>query len=61
VCRRPSTRNQDRLHATQSKTLDAFEFDRSGVSAGQLRTLAEGDYVIKAEPILLVGEPESAT
>jgi hypothetical protein len=23
------------------KTLEAFEFDRSGVSAGQLRTLAE--------------------
>ena len=38
------------------KTLDAFEFDRSGVSAGQLRALAEGDYVTKAEPILLVGE-----
>jgi IstB-like ATP binding protein len=37
------------------KTLEAFEFDRSGVSAGQLRTLAEGDYVTKAEPILLVG------
>ena len=38
------------------KTLEAFEFDRSGVSAGQLRTLAEGDYVAKAEPVLLVGE-----
>src|SRR5947209_19557883 len=38
------------------KTLEAFEFDRSGVSAGQLRTLAEGDYVTRAEPILLVGE-----
>src|ERR1700755_2943269 len=37
------------------KTLEAFEFDRSGVSAGQLRTLAEGDYVAKAETILLVG------
>jgi DNA replication protein DnaC len=38
------------------KTLDAFKFDRSSVSAAQLRTLAEGDYVAKAEPILLVGE-----
>lgn len=38
------------------KTLDGFEFDRSGVSAAQLRTLAEGDYVAKAEPVLLVGE-----
>jgi DNA replication protein DnaC len=38
------------------KTLDEFEFDRSGVAASQLRTLAEGDYVAKAEPILLFGE-----
>jgi DNA replication protein DnaC len=38
------------------KTLDAFEFDRSSVSAVQLRTLAEGDYGTKAEPVLLVGE-----
>ena len=38
------------------KTLDGFEFDRFGVSAAQLRTLAEGDYVTKAEPVLLVGE-----
>ncbi len=38
------------------KTLDAFEFDRSGVAATQLRTLAEGDYIARAEPILLVGE-----
>ena len=41
------------------KTLDAFEFDRSSVSAAQLRTLAEGDYVAKAEPILLVGEADT--
>jgi DNA replication protein DnaC len=38
------------------KTLDAFEFERSGVSAGQIRDLAEGGYVTRAEPILLVGE-----
>src|SRR5256885_2778996 len=38
------------------KTLDGFAFDRSGVSAVQLRTLAEGDYVSRAEPVLLVGE-----
>jgi len=38
------------------KTLDGFEFDRSGVSATQLRTLAEGAYVTNAEPVLLVGE-----
>ena len=38
------------------KTLDAFEFDRSGVPAAQLRALAEGDYVARAEPVLLIGE-----
>jgi transcriptional regulator with AAA-type ATPase domain len=38
------------------KTLDVFEFDRSGVSAAQLRTLAEGYYVTKAESVLLIGE-----
>ena len=38
------------------KTLEAFEFDRSGVSAARLRGLAEGDYVTKAEPVLLIGE-----
>lgn len=38
------------------KTLDAFEFNRSSVSAAPMRTLAEGDYVARAEPVLLVGE-----
>jgi DNA replication protein DnaC len=38
------------------KTLEAFEFEHSGVSAGQIRDLAEGGYVARAEPILLVGE-----
>src|SRR3954463_252293 len=38
------------------KTLEAFEFDRSGVSAAPLRGLAEGEYIAKAEPVLLIGE-----
>jgi DNA replication protein DnaC len=38
------------------KTLEAFEFDRSGVSAAPLRRLAEGDYITRAEPVLLIGE-----
>ena len=38
------------------KTLEAFEFNRSGVAAAQLRGLAEGDYIAKAEPVLLIGE-----
>src|SRR3978361_675582 len=40
-----------RLHEARlprMKTLDEFEFDRSGVTASQLRTLAEGDYVTRA-------------
>ena len=38
------------------KTLDEFEFDRSGVQASRLRDLAAGGYVARAEPVLLVGE-----
>lgn len=38
------------------KTLDEFEFDRSGVQAARLRELAEGGYIDRAEPVLLVGE-----
>ena len=38
------------------KTLDASEFDRSGTAAAQLRTLPEGEYVTRAEPILLIGD-----
>jgi DNA replication protein DnaC len=48
-----------RLHEAKlprMKTLDGFEFDRSGVSAAQLRTRAEGEYVAKAKPVLPVGE-----
>ena len=41
---------------TRMKKLEGFEFDRSGTSAAQLRDLAAGDYVTRAEPILLVGE-----
>ena len=37
------------------KTLDAFEFDRSGVGRAAAHA-GEGDYVAKAEPVLLVGE-----
>ncbi|WP_424137734.1 ATP-binding protein [Roseomonas chloroacetimidivorans] len=38
------------------KMLEAFEFDCSGVPAPQLRGLAEGEYITKAEPVLLTGE-----
>jgi len=53
---RAITRLLHEARLPRMKTLEAFEFDRSGVSAGQLRTLAEGDYMTRAEPILLVGE-----
>ena len=53
---RAITRLLHEARLPRMKTLEAFEFDRSGVSAAQLRTLAEGDYVTKAEPVLLVGE-----
>jgi DNA replication protein DnaC len=38
------------------KTLDGFEFDKSDISAAQLRELATGDYVAKAEPVLFIGD-----
>ena len=38
------------------KTLDEFEFDRSGVQAARLCELAKGGYIGEAEPVLLVGE-----
>jgi DNA replication protein DnaC len=53
---RAITRLLHEARLPRMKTLDGFEFDRSGVSAAQLRALAEGDYVTKAEPVLLVSE-----
>src|SRR6202161_1193248 len=53
---RAITRLLHEARLPRMKTLEAFEFDRSSSSASQVRTLAEGGYVTKAEPILLVGE-----
>jgi DNA replication protein DnaC len=53
---RAITRLLNEAKLPRMKTLEAFEFDRSGVSAAQLCTLAAGDYVTRAEPVLLVGE-----
>jgi DNA replication protein DnaC len=53
---RAITRLLHEARLPRMKTLDGFEFDRSGVSAAHLRTLAEGEYVAKAEPVLLVDE-----
>jgi len=46
--------NEARL--PQIKTLEAFEFEQSVVPAARIRKLAEGDYVTKAEPVLLIGD-----
>src|SRR4051794_4741126 len=53
---RAITRLLNEAKLPRMKTLEAFEFDRSGVSAAHLCTLAAGDYVSRAEPVLLVGE-----
>lgn len=53
---RAITRLLHEARLPRMKTLEAFEFDRSGVSAVQLRGLAEGEYIVKAEPVLLIGE-----
>jgi DNA replication protein DnaC len=53
---RAITRLLNEAKLPRMKTLEAFEFDRSGVSAAHLCTLAAGDYVTRAEPVLLVGE-----
>lgn len=40
------------------KTLDSFDFKRAPhLPELQLRQLAQGDYIQRAEPILLIGEP----
>jgi DNA replication protein DnaC len=53
---RAITRLLQEARLPRMKTLDEFEFDRSGIAASQVRTLAEGGYIERAEPILLVGE-----
>jgi DNA replication protein DnaC len=40
----------------RTKTLEEFEFDQSVVPAARIRKLAEGDYVTRAEPVLLIGD-----
>lgn len=53
---RAVTRLLNEARLPRMKTLDGFEFDRSGVSAAQIRELAGGDYIARAEPVLLIGE-----
>ena len=43
------------------KTLDEFDFQGSPVSLAQMRGLAEGGYLERAEPVLLLGETAPGT
>lgn len=38
------------------KTMEEFDFDASGVSLAQVRGLAEGGYLERAEPVIFLGE-----
>ena len=45
-------------HLPRVKTLEEFDFSQAPkVSAGQIRQLAEGDYIARAEPVLFLGVP----
>ena len=45
-------------HLPRIKTLEEFDFAQSPhISAARIRALAEGDYLERAEPVLLVGDP----
>jgi DNA replication protein DnaC len=44
------------------KTLEEFDFSQTPqVSAARIHQLAEGAYIQKAEPVVLLGEPDPAT
>lgn len=45
-------------HLPRMKTLEEFDFTQSPhIPAARIRTLAEGGYLERAEPVLLIGEP----
>ncbi len=49
-------------HLPRVKTLDEFDFTQClQVNAAQLRELAEGGYIERAEPVLFIGECDPAT
>ena len=44
------------------KTLEEFDFAQAQqISAARIRELAEGGYIERKEPIVLIGEPDPAT
>jgi hypothetical protein len=49
-------------HLPRIKTLEEFDFTQSPhIPAARIRALAEGGYLERAEPVLLVGDPSGAT
>ena len=51
------TRRIREAHLPRVKTLDEFDFAQAPhVSPTLLQTLAQGDYIARAEPIVLIGE-----
>jgi DNA replication protein DnaC len=44
-------------HLPRIKTLEEFDFAQSHIPAARIRALAEGGYLERAEPVLLVGDP----
>ena len=45
-------------HLPRIKTLEEFDFAQSPhIPASRIRALAEGSYLARAEPVLLIGEP----
>jgi DNA replication protein DnaC len=43
-------------HLPRVKTLDDFDFGQAKVSATQIRELADGGYIARTEPIVLIGD-----
>src|SRR5579872_1474432 len=55
--RRSVQRRLGEARLPRMKTLEEFDFSQSPkISAAQIRALAEGDYIQRAEPVLFIGE-----
>src|SRR5580765_5616308 len=48
-------------HLPRVKTLDDFDFAQAKVSATQIRELADGGYITRTEPVVLIGDCGPAT
>ena len=50
------TRRLQEAHLPRMKTIDDFDFSQSPVAATRIRELADGGYIQRAEPVVLIGE-----